>query len=67
MLLVVVRQSRSFGSDSLEDVVHERVHDAHGFGRDAGIGVHLLQDFVDVDGVAFFALFSSLLALAAFG
>ena len=50
---VVVRQARGLRGDTLEDVVHELVHDAHGFARDAGLGVDLLQDLVDIDGVAF--------------
>ena len=50
-LLVLESQTRSFGCDTLEDVVDERVHDAHRLGRDAGVGVHLLQHLVDVDGV----------------
>ena len=51
--------------DALEDVVDERVHDAHGLARDARVGVHLLQHLVDVDGVG---LLSSALSLAlAFG
>lgn len=48
---VVVSQTRCFGGDTLEDVVDEAVHDAHGLGADAGIGVNLLQHLVDVDGV----------------
>ena len=55
VLLVVVRQARSFGGDALEDVVHERVHDAHRLAGDTGIGVDLPQDLVDVDGVALLA------------
>ena len=51
--LVVVSKAGSFSSDALEDVIHERVHDAHGFAGDASVGVHLLHDFVDVDGIAF--------------
>ena len=47
--LVDLGQSGSLGADSLKDVVHERVHDRHGFGGDSLLGVHLLQDFVDVD------------------
>lgn len=50
---VVVRQAGSLGSDALEDVVHERVHDGHSFGGDSCVGVHLLQYLVDVDAVAF--------------
>jgi len=51
--LVVVGKARSFGSDSFEDVVDEAVHDAHSLGADSGIGVNLLQNLVDVDGVRF--------------
>ena len=51
--LVVVGQSGSLGSDSLEDIVDEAVHDGHGLAADASIRVHLLQHLVDVDGVAF--------------
>ncbi len=48
---VVVCQTRCLGGDALEDVVDETVHDAHCLGADAGVGVHLLQHFVDVDSV----------------
>ncbi|XP_040823591.1 uncharacterized protein LOC121147753 [Ochotona curzoniae] len=41
--LVVVRQARCLAR---EDVVDERVHDAHGLGRDARVRVHLLQHLV---------------------
>ena len=51
--LVVVGEAGSFGADSLEDVVHERVHDGHGLRRDSGVGVDLLQHLVDVDAVGF--------------
>ena len=60
-LLVVVGQTRGFAGDSLEDVVDEGVHDAHGFAGDSSIGMDLLQDLVDVDGIAFFTLGPSLL------
>ncbi len=49
---VVVCQTRSLGSDALEDVVDKGVHDRHSFAADAGVRVHLLQHLVDVDGVA---------------
>ena len=49
---VVVGQTGCLGSNTLEDVIDERVHDAHGLAGDAGVGVHLLQHLVDVDGVA---------------
>lgn len=51
--LVVMGQAGSLGSDALKDVVHERVHDGHGLGRDTGVGVDLLQHLVDVDGITF--------------
>jgi hypothetical protein len=49
--LVVVRQATCLGGDALEDVIDERVHDAHRLGGDACVGVDLLQHLVDVDGV----------------
>lgn len=50
---VVMSEAGSFCGDAFEYVVHEAVHDAHGFAGDAGVGMHLLQNFVNVDGVAF--------------
>lgn len=49
--LVVVRKTRRFGGDTLEDVVDERVHDGHGFGGHASVGVDLTEHLVDVDSV----------------
>ena len=46
-------QARRFAGDPFEDVVHERVHDAHGLAGDASVGMHLLQHLVDVDAEAF--------------
>ena len=54
-------KTRSFGGDALEDVVHERVHDTHGFAGDTGVRVHLLQHLVDVDSIAFLSFSLSLL------
>ena len=50
---VVVSQAGSLSCNTLEDVVDEGVHDAHGLAADASVGVHLLQNLVDVDGVGF--------------
>ena len=50
---VVVSQTAGLGGNALEDVVDEGVHDGHGLAGDASVGVHLLQHFVDVDGVRF--------------
>ena len=49
--LVVVSQTGGLSGDPLEQVVDERVHDAHGLGGDTGVGVDLLQHLVDVDGI----------------
>ena len=48
-LLVVARQASGLGSDLLEDVVDEGVHDGHRLGGDPGLGVDLLEHLVDVD------------------
>ena len=49
--LVVVSKTASFGSDALEEIVDKGVHDAHGLGGNTGVGVDLLEDLVDVDGI----------------
>ena len=49
--LVVVGKTGRFASNALKEVVHERIHDAHRFARDAGVWVHLLEHFVDVDAI----------------
>ena len=61
VLLVVVGQAGRLGGNTLKDVVDERIHDAHGLRGDASVGVNLLHDLVDVDGVA---LLAELLLLA---
>ena len=45
--LVVVGQFGSLGSDTLEEIIHKGVHDAHGFGGDTGVGVDLFQHLKD--------------------
>ena len=45
---VVVGKSGRLSGNALEDVVHERVHDAHGLAGHTSVGVHLLQHLVDV-------------------
>ena len=59
--LVVVSQTWSFSGNALEDVVDERVHDAHGLAGNSGIGVYLLENFVHVDAEAFLATRPALL------
>ena len=60
--LVVLRQAGGLTGDALEDVAHEGVHDTHRLGGNPGVGVDLLQDLVDVDGVALLPPGSPLLA-----
>ena len=59
--LIVVSQTASLGSDTLEQIVDKGVHDGHGLGGDSGVGVDLLQHLVDVDGVGFLPLLLFLL------
>ena len=61
--LVVVGEARGFSGEPLEDVVDERVHDGHGLGGDAGVGVHLLEHLVDVNGIRLLPLGRLLLLL----
>ena len=67
VLLVVVGQAGGFGGNALKDIIHEGVHDTHGFGGDAGIRVNLLEHLVDVDGVALLAALSPLLGVTPSG
>ena len=54
--LVVVGKTTGLSSDTLKDIIDEGVHDAHGLGADTGVGVHLLEDLVDVDGIRLLSL-----------
>ena len=46
--LVVVGQTGSFSSNTFEDIIDKRVHDAHGLGGDTSVRVDLLQHRVDI-------------------
>ena len=48
----VLTSPDSIKGKALEDVVDERVQDGHAALADAGVGVHLLEDLVDVGAVA---------------
>jgi hypothetical protein len=48
-LLVVAGELGGLGSELLEDVVDEGLHDGHGLGGDVDVGVNLLQHLEDVD------------------
>ena len=60
-LLVVAGEAGCLEGKALEDVVDEGVEDGHAALGDAGVGVDLLEDLVDVRGVRLCAL-NSLLA-----
>ena len=64
--LVVVSELASLSSNTLEQVVDERVHDAHGLGGNTGVRVHLFENLVDVDSVGLLPL-SLLLLLVTLG
>ena len=54
-------QAGSFASDAFEDVVDERVHDAHGFAGDTSVRVNLFQHLIHVDCIAFLSRLSPFL------
>ena len=60
-LLVVRGELSGLTGDALEDVLDEGVHDAHSLLADAGVGMDLLEDLVDVGGVGFGTLLVALL------
>ena len=60
VLLVVSDELGRLGSNLLEDVVDEGVHDGHGFLGDSSLWVNLLEDSVDVDGEGLGSLLGSL-------
>ncbi len=55
-LLVVGSKLSSLGSDTLEDIVDEGVHNGHSLFGDTGVRVYLLEDLVDVRRVRFYTL-----------
>ena len=62
--LVVVSQTGGLCCNALKDVIDKGVHDGHGLGADASVGVDLLQDLVDVDRVGFLPLLTFFLAIS---
>ena len=53
-------ESACLGGNSLKDIIDEAVHDAHGLGADASVGVDLFEHLVDVDAEALLSLGSPL-------
>ena len=51
ILLVAVSQMAGLGSEPLEHVVHEGIHDGHRLHGHLGVGMNLLQDSVNEGGV----------------
>ena len=49
MFLVVANKSAALTSDLLEDIIDERVHDAHRSLADSDLRVDLLENSIDVD------------------
>ena len=66
-LLVVLSETAGLGSDPLKQVVGHGVEDAHGLGMDTNVGVDLLQNPLDVDGVGLLAPPSLPLLLVSLG
>ena len=50
--LVLVSKTRCFASDSFEDVVDERVHDAHRSAGNTNVGMNLFEHSVDEASIA---------------
>ena len=62
--LVVLSKTTGLCSNPSEDIISEGVEDAHGLGGDSSVGVDLLEDLVDVDGVGLLPLVPLLLLVA---
>ena len=60
-------QAQCLARDALENVVDTGVHDSHGLGQDAGVGMDLLQHLVHVHGVALLGAALVLLAVLLLG
>ncbi|CAI9548671.1 unnamed protein product, partial [Staurois parvus] len=56
-------QARSFAGNALDDVIDKGVHNAHGLGRDAGVGVDPLEHLVHADGITLLPALPPLLAV----
>jgi hypothetical protein len=54
---------RGFRGNTLEDVIDEGVHDAHGLAGDSSVWVDLLQDLENVDGIRFLPLLAVFLSV----
>ncbi|KAH0460951.1 hypothetical protein IEQ34_008526 [Dendrobium chrysotoxum] len=66
-LLVITRKPRRLLGELLENIINERIHDAHRLARDSDIRMNLLQDFKDVDLVGLTSLLVLLLLLLVAG
>ena len=66
-LLVAVSKTAGLGSDPLKQIHVHGVEDAHGLGMDTNVGVDLLQNPLDVDGVGLLPPPSLLLLLVSLG
>ena len=66
-LLVALSKTTGLGSDPLKQIVDHGVEDTHGLGMDTSVGVDLLHDPPDVDGVGLLPPPSLLLLLVSLG
>ncbi len=64
--LVESNKFGSFSGYSVESIMDEGVHDVHGLLWDSNVGVHLLEDLVDVDGESLDSSSSSFLVSSRF-
>jgi len=62
--LVVMGQLARLSSDPLEQVIHKGVHDGHSLRGNSSVGMNLLQNLIDVDGIGLLPLAFSLLLVA---
>ena len=63
-LLIISTQLPRLTRNPLKDIINKGVHDGHALLGDAGVGMDLFEDLVDVGGVAFDALFGTFLFVA---
>ena len=61
---IVMRQLGGLIGNTVENVVHKRIHDTHRLARDTSIGMDLFQHFVDVDGVGLLSLLVAFLTVS---
>ncbi|OCT79591.1 hypothetical protein XELAEV_18026399mg [Xenopus laevis] len=64
---VIMSQAGGFPCNALKYIVDKGIHNTHGLGGNTGVGVHLLQHLVHVNGVTFLPALSTLLPIFLWG